>query len=144
MNLEALRNYRRQIEESLRAELALLQRNLDLAVGERHRLEALAEEGATEYLSAAEAGVRSAEASQRYEALDGLAAKIRSVDEQFARAQQECDVKRGEVVDAARETKKLELLWQRKLRKERREQVRREQRAVDESAARRFFDKKHS
>ena len=77
------------------------------------------------------------EAAQRYESIEGLTEQVRRMDSAVARAREECERKRAEVVEAARETQKLELLWERHITRTRRAQERREQQTLDESAARR-------
>ncbi len=138
MNLKVLRNYRAQIEDVLKMELAGRHRDLDRTQAECARLAALADHNAHQYMTGVEAGIPSSEAAGQYAGLEGLAAQLKLAEEDVARAQARCDDKRAEVLKAARETEKLDLLWERQQQRQRRVQDRREQQAADESAARRF------
>ncbi len=138
MNLKLLRNYRAQIEDVLKAELAGLHGNLDRAQAECVQLAARVDQDARQYMAEAEAGISSSAAAGQYAGLEGLAAQLKLAEEDLARAQERWDDKRAAVLEAARETKKLDLLWDRQQQRQRRMQDRQEQQAVDESAARRF------
>ncbi len=142
VNLRGLRNYQAQIEDALRAELAALQRSLDGALAEQARLETFLDEDTRRYLAEAEAGIEPEQASRRYEGFAGLAAEVRSAQDAVTQAQIECDRKRAEILEAARETQKLDLLLERQTRRERRARLRREQQMLDESAAQRYLRQK--
>ena len=68
-----------------------------------------------------------------------LTVQIDRAEEDLDRLRDEAEQKRAEVLAAARETKRMDLLWQRRRDRQRRIERRREQAAMDESAARRFF-----
>lgn len=135
MNLTMLRQYRGQLEEGLRLELAALDRRLHEAEERLARVQAEADEGARSYLEEAKAGVRADEVVRRYEAWEALETAIRQAREVVAEAQHLRNEKLREVLDMSRDKKQLELLEAREARLYRREEDRREQRAMDEAAA---------
>lgn len=135
MNLTVLKNYRGQLEEGLRLELAGLDQRLRAAEERLALARAAADEGARSYLTDAKAGVTADEVVGRYEAWEGLADAIRhaqAVVEETLRLRNE---KMREVLEMSREKKQLELLESREARLRRGEEGRREQRAMDEAAA---------
>lgn len=135
MNLTMLRQYRGQLEEGLRLELAALDRRLHEAEERLTEVQAAADAGARSYLEEAKAGVRADEVVGRYEAWEALETAIRQAREVVAEAQHLRNEKLREVLDMSRDKKQLELLEAREIRLRRREEDRREQRAMDEAAA---------
>ncbi len=138
MNLRVLRRYHAQIEESLRAELALIQRETTEAEEVRRRVVALVDHDVQRYLDDMANGLSPDETVARYARFEELALQIEREDEFIARAQERAEQKRAEVLAAARETKRMDLLWQRQQRRQRQLDLRREQQAMDEAAARRY------
>lgn len=135
MNLTVLKNYRSQLEEGLRLELAGLDQRLRAAEERLALARAAADEGARSYLTDAEAGLRADEVVGRYEAWEALADAIqraRALVEEAFRLRNE---KMREVLEMSRDKKQLELLEAREIRLRRGEEGRREQRAMDEAAA---------
>lgn len=138
MNLRVLRRYHAQIEESLRAELALIQRETTEAEEVRRRVMALVDHDVQRYLDDMAHGLSPDETVARYARFEELALQIEREDDFIARAQERAEQKRADVLAAARETKRMDLLWQRQQRRQRQLHLRREQQAMDEAAARRY------
>jgi len=136
MNVTVLRTYRAQLEQALRAELAELQRALDAAEAERRRLDVSAEEDARRYLEAARAGLPAAEAAGRYELMEGLAEAVLRAQALVSAAHERWRTKMAEVLEAARERKKMESLQRRRAAADRRSVAAAAQRETDEAASR--------
>ena len=139
MKMTALRNYREQVEETLRMELADRERMAQVALEGLRRLEAEADGDAVRYLTDAKAGLTADEVVGRYAELDALASAIRRTHEVVEEACLRRDQKLGEVLEASREKKKVEILDDRDALRVQRDLDRREHRAVDEVAGRRFL-----
>lgn len=139
MKLAVLRSYREQVEEVLRVELAAMERRLSAALEDLRRLETEAGGDAKRYLADARAGLTADEVVERYAELDALADAIRRAHKAVEKARSQRDQKMGEVLEASREKKKLELLERRHDLRAQQESDRREQRATDEVAGRRFL-----
>jgi len=135
MNVAALKNYRAQLEEGLRLELANLERKLQAAEEGLARVQAAADAGARSYLDDAVAGLTADEVVNRFEAWEGLAAAIRNAQDVVAEAHRLRDEKVRDVLEMSREKKQLELLEERETQRRRREDERRDQRTTDEAAA---------
>lgn len=139
MKMTALRNYREQVEEALRIELADAERMVQVALEGLRRLEAEAAGDAARYLADARAGLTAGEVVERYAELDAVASAIRRTHEVVTEACLRRDQKLGEVLEASREKKKVEILDDRDALRVQRDLDRREQRAIDEVAGRRFL-----
>jgi flagellar export protein FliJ len=139
MKLGTLRNYREQVEEALRVELAAVEQALSSALEHLRRLEAETETSAKLYVTDVRTGLMADEVVQRYADLETLTLAVRKAQEAVEEVCRRRDQKMGEVLEASREKKKLELLEQRDDLRAQRELDRREQRASDEVAGRRFL-----
>lgn len=139
MNLSVLRTYRAQLEETLRVELAELQRAVEQELAARRRFEEECEADACRFLAQASEGMTVDEAFMRQVRLDALTDSIRQAHEAVEEAQRRWDRKLAEVMDASRETKKIEILEKREALSQRQREKRREQGALDEAAGRRFL-----
>jgi flagellar export protein FliJ len=139
MKLGALRSYREQVEETLRVELAAVEQALSSALEHLRRLEADTEGNAELYLTDVQTGLMADEVTWRYADLGALTLAVRKAQEAVEEACRRRDQKLGEVLEASREKKKLELLERRDNLRAQRELDRREQRASDEVAGRRFL-----
>lgn len=139
MKMTALRNYREQVEEALRIELADAERMVQVALEGLRRLEAEAAGDAARYLTDARAGLTAGEVVERYAELDAVASAIRRTHEVITEACVRRDQKLGEVLEASREKKKVKILDDRDALRVQRDLDRLEQRAIDEVAGRRFL-----
>nr|MBI3612604.1 flagellar export protein FliJ [Nitrospirota bacterium] len=135
MNLTVLKNYRGQLEEGLRLELAGLDQRLRAAEESLASIRAAADDGARNYLTDAQAGLTADEVVGRYEAWEALADAIRRAQAVVEEARRLRDEKMREVLAMSRDKKQLELLEARAVRQRRGEEARREQRAMDDVAA---------
>lgn len=135
MNLTVLKNYRGQLEEGLRLELAGLDQRLRAAEESLALARAAADEGARSYLTDTKAGLTADEVIGRYEAWESLADAIRRAQAAVEETLRLRNEKMREVLEMSREKKQLELLEAREARLRRGEEGRREQRAMDEAAA---------
>ena len=138
MNLTVLKNYRSRLEEGLRLELAALDQRLQTAEEALVRVQAAADEGARAYLTDAETGLTADEVAGRYDAWEALADAIRRAQAVVEEARRLRNEKMREVLEMSRDKKQVALLEEREIRRLRREEDRREQRAMDEAAAVRY------
>lgn len=139
MNLPVLRRYYHQVEEAHRAELAVLQRELHDAREARLELDRTLEDYVRRFLDDVRDGLAAGEAAARHAGLDHLAVEMHRADERLGALGDRVEQKREEVLTARRETKKLDLLWERQRRRARQREERRDQQAIDEVAARRYL-----
>jgi flagellar export protein FliJ len=139
MNLAMLRTYRTQVEEALQMELAELQNLLQAEQAARGRLEEAAEAGAAEYLDSIRHGMTVDDAMTRQTKLDALVYALRRAEAAATEAERRCEQKMMELLDAARERKKVEILEERQAQVQRRMTKRREQAVMDEAAGRRHL-----
>ncbi len=137
MNLTVLRTYRAQLEDRLQAELAQLTESLHETETRRVQLEAEADAKAQAYLRKSQAGMTPGEAEDHYAAMDVLAGLIAQARQQEAHIQAVRKQKQADVLDAARERKKLDILADRQQQERRLRQERQVQRLLDEVAGRR-------
>ena len=138
MNVTALRQYRASQEEALRTELAELQRAVDDAEVIRRRLEDTTLENVKTYLARAKEGLTSDEALLWNDVMERMADSVSRATDTVAQARRRLEEKRLEAVEAARETRKLEILEQRESNRTQRLDDARTQRQLDEAAGRRF------
>ncbi|MDE3017934.1 MAG: flagellar export protein FliJ [Nitrospirota bacterium] len=138
MNLTVLKNYRSRLEEGLRLELAALDQRLQTAEEALVRVQAAADDGARAYLTDAETGLTADEVAGRYDAWAALADAIRRAQAVVEEARRLRNEKMREVLEMSRDKKQVALLEAREIRRLRREEDRREQRAMDEAAAVRY------
>ncbi|MDE3118067.1 MAG: flagellar export protein FliJ [Nitrospirota bacterium] len=138
MNLTVLKNYRSRLEEGLRLELAALDQRLQTAEEALVRVQAAADDGARAYLTDAETGLTAVEVAGRYDAWEALADAIRRAQAVVEEARRLRNEKMREVLEMSRDKKQVALLEAREIRRLRREEDRREQRAMDEAAAVRY------
>ena len=139
MNLGAILNYRTQIEEALRAELAQMQGVLYEAEALVMELEQAAEHETTKYLREVAQGLGAEEVVGRQNELEALAERIRRAKTTVAEHQQRCSEKLAEVLAAAQERRKLELVDERVQQRAAVESQRVEQRELDELATQRYL-----
>ena len=139
MNLGVLLNYRSQVEEALRAELSRMQGVLHEAEAVVRELEGLAEKESTRYLVDVQTGLAAEEVVGRQGELEALADRIRRAKTAALESQQGCREKLGEVLAAAQERRKLELVDARQQRRAESDANRQEQHALDELAGRRYL-----
>jgi flagellar FliJ protein len=139
MNVTALLNYRSQVEQALRSELRNMQGVLQEAIVLVGRLEEVAEKETRQYLQDAAQGLMADQVVGRQVELEALAERIKKARETVLEHQRRCDQKLAEVMTAAQERKKLDVLETRQRRREEAEAAREEQRDIDELAGRRFL-----
>ncbi|HKN88166.1 MAG TPA: flagellar FliJ family protein [Nitrospiraceae bacterium] len=139
MNVTSLRHYRRQLEDILRAELSVLERALEASVARRSDLQASVDRAADRFQSALDQGLSCDEMIDRTRDLEGLTMTARHALKTVTDARDRWEQKRGEVVEAARERKTLELLEQRRSHQRMVRLRRLEQQALDEAAHIRFL-----
>lgn len=139
MNLTALRHYRRQLEDILRAELSVLERTLEASVARQSDVQASADRAADLFQAALCQGLSCDEMIERTRDLEGLTVAVRHALAIVAEARERWEQKRTEVMDAARERKTLELLEQRRMHQRLARLRRLEQHALDEAAHIRFL-----
>lgn len=139
MNLGVLLNYRSQVEEALRTELSGMQGVLHEAEAVVRELEGLAEKESIQYLVDVQAGLAAEEVVGRQGELEALADRIRRAKAAVLESQQRCGEKLGEVLAAAQERRKLELLDARRQRRVESDANRQEQHDLDELAGRRYL-----
>ncbi|MGH7232036.1 MAG: flagellar export protein FliJ [Nitrospiraceae bacterium] len=137
MNLKIMRNYRSQLETMLRAELVELERALETAIRKRRTLMDRADADLRQFFGTGQGPLGADETALRYTVWEQLGEAIRHFDEMIVHARTRRDVKQAEMVEAAREAKKLDILVQRQARRLRLEELRQDQRALDEAASRR-------
>ena len=141
MNVSVIRTYRAQVEDTLRVELAELQRAVQVEQEAQQFLLDEVETATGEFIKMAKDGMTVDEASAQQGRLDALAQSVCKAREAIAAAQRRYDQKLAEVTEASRERKKLEILEEREaMRKTKREQQR-EQAALDQAAGVRFLAK---
>lgn len=142
MNLGVLLNYRSQVEEALRTELSMMQGVLNEAEAVVRELEGLAEKESKQYLVDVQAGLVAEEVVGRQGELEALADRIRRAKAAVLEYQQRCSEKLGEVLVAAQERRKLELVDERQQRRAELDANRQEQHDLDELAGRRYLAKR--
>lgn len=139
MKLDVILKYRTQVEEALRKELSRMQGVLYEAEALVHELEQAAEREAARYLRDVEQGLGADEVLGRQGELEVLADRIRRAKAMVAEHHQRCGQKLEEVLAAAQERRKLELVEERQERRALVEASREEQRGLDELASRRYL-----
>jgi flagellar export protein FliJ len=142
MNVTALRHYRRQLEDILRAELFVLERTFEASVARQSDLQESADRAADFFQSALCQGLSCDEMIDRTRDLEGLAVTAQHAVAMVADARERWERKRAEVMEAARERKTLELLEQRRMHQRMVRLRRLEQQALDEAAHIRFLRSK--
>lgn len=146
MNVSGVLKFRSQVEEALRTELSQMQGVLHEAEAIVQELEGVAEREAGQYLRDVQQGLTAEEVVGRQGELEALADRIRRAKATVADHQQRCSDKLGEVLAAAQERRKLELLDERHQLRAAAEANRQEQHDLDELAGRRYLAerRKHS
>jgi flagellar export protein FliJ len=139
MNIAALRQYRRRLEDMLRAELTVLERALEESGVRCRDLHRTANHAADRYHAELREGLSCDEIIDRTREIDGLTAASRRAAAEMGYARERWEQKRSDVVEAARERKTLELLEQRRMRQQMSRLRRLEQQAIDEAAHLRFL-----
>jgi flagellar export protein FliJ len=142
MKIRALKNYRAQIEDRLRAECAELVRSLEEAEAERARLEADEERQAQAFLAHSASGIKPDEASMYVAGIEVLSSVVAKAREREALLRVAVGQKQAELIETSRERRKLEMLDERRERAARSTEARRTQQRLDEIAARRFYTDK--
>ena len=139
MNLTALRHYRRQIEDMLRAELSILEGALEASAARSRDVNQTVRQTAEGFQAALCRGLSGNEIIDRTHELEGVTMAARHAVTLVAEARERWEQKRADVLEAARERKTLEFLEARR-RQQRMARLRRvEQQAVDEAAHVRFL-----
>src|SRR5581483_4286626 len=138
MSITTLRQYRAGQEEALRTELAELQRAVDDAEVIRIRLEETTLENVKTYLERAKEGLTADEALLWNDLMERMADSVSRATDAVAKARRRLEEKRLEAVEAARETRKLEILERRESDRTQRLDDVRTQRQLDEVGGRRF------
>lgn len=139
MNLTALRHYRRQLEDILRAELAVLERALQTSAARSLDLNQTVAQTAEAFQAALCHGLSGDEMIDRTRELEGVTIAARDAVALVAEARQRWEQKRADVLEAARERKTLELLESRRLQQRMTRLRRLEQQGLDEAAHIRFL-----
>ncbi len=142
MKVRALKNYRAQVEDRIRAECLELSRTLEEAEAARARLEADEERQAQAFLTQSASGIRPDEAAMHVAGIDALSSVIARAKEREAGLRAAVEQKRAELIEASRERKKLEVLEERREREARSAEGRKTQQRLDEIAARRLLTDK--
>jgi flagellar export protein FliJ len=137
MKWQALRNYREQIAEGLRAEVAALQRALADAQDAHRRAQARSEDAYQRYVDRARAGATPAEMMAEHDAVMAAGQDVRLARAVVDTAAARRDAKMAELLEAMRGHKQIVLLEERALRRRRAEQEQALARAIDEVAGRR-------
>ncbi|BCA54814.1 hypothetical protein W02_19540 [Nitrospira sp. KM1] len=142
MNLGIIKTYRAQMEDRIQFECAELVKSLEAVQAVRTRLEADEERQAQDFLARARQGMTHAEACDHVASMDALASAICRTREREALIHEALRQKRGELLDASRERKKVELLEEREAVELARQADRRAQQAMDEVAGRQHHQRK--
>jgi flagellar export protein FliJ len=144
MNVGVILKYRSQVEESLRTELSRMQGVLHEAEAIVVELERAAEGEAARYVRDVEGGLTVGEVMGRRAELEALAERIRRAKTTVEEHQARCKGKLDEVLLAAQERRKLELVEQRQQQRTAVETGRQEQQELDELAGRRYMAERRS
>jgi flagellar export protein FliJ len=139
MNLTALRHYRRQLEDILRAELAVLERALQTSAARSLDLNQTVAQTAEAFQAALCRGLSGDEMIDRTRELESVTIAARHAVTLVAEARQRWEQKRADVLEAARERKTLEFLESRRLQQRMTRLRRLEQQGLDEAAHIRFL-----
>ncbi len=139
MNLGVLLNYRTQVEEALRTELSRMQGVLYEAEALVAELERVAERETSQYLRDVAQGLGAEEVVGRQGELAALADRIRQAKMTVETHRQRCGEKLEDVLAAAQERRKLELVEERQRHRAAVDATRAEQRELDELAAQRYL-----
>jgi flagellar export protein FliJ len=137
MNLSRLLAYRSQIEEALRIELATAARTLQAAAEQAVCCETEAKTKQLGYAEAAQRGLTIEETHHWYDGIEQASVRAVRSAEAHAALHREWTAKQSAVVEAMQERKKLDILVSRRKEARLQEQLREDQRLMDEQAARR-------
>jgi flagellar export protein FliJ len=137
MNLSRLLAYRSQIEDALRIELATAARVLQEAAEHSVCCEAEANARQRRYAESAQRGLTVEETHRWYGDIEQASIKAARSAETHAALHREWMDKQSAVVEAMQERKKLDILVSRRKEAREQEQLREDQRLMDEQAARR-------
>jgi hypothetical protein len=138
MNLVVIRNYRSQVEQMLRMELAELEREVERLIAKRRALIDGADQDLRRFFTTAAGAVGANDAAFRYEAWEQQGEVARHIDDMIRQATTRRDLKQADMVAAAREAKKIDVLLTRQARRLRQAELRRDQLTLDEASARRY------
>ena len=138
MNVAVLRTYRGQIEDMLRAELVVVRNALASAREELARRLAQVDDRTVRFLERARAGVTAEEFGEEQAELDGTVESVRRAESHEADLARQWERKLAEVLRATQERRKLDILEARARDDRRRLSEEREQRSLDDYAARRY------
>ena len=139
MNLAALRHYRRQLEDMLRAELSVLERALETSAAHSRALDQAVDQTAEAFQAALCRGLSGDEMIDRTREIEGATVAARGAMTMVAEARAQWEQKRADVLEAARARKTLDILEERR-RHQRVIRLRRlEQQSHDEAAHMRFL-----
>jgi|CXWL01.1.fsa_nt_gi flagellar export protein FliJ len=141
MNFTVLQRYHHQIEEALRIEVEILRRELNEAQECVGRLQKASDRDTQRFVAQTYEGVSSHEMVSRYAEFDGAMTTIRQAQHRLAKAGQRWNDKMAEVLKAAQESRRFDLLAEQQAKREQTQELRREQQLMDEAAARRMQDR---
>lgn len=139
MNLSALKQYRRQLEDILRVEVSVLERALEDSVLHRREIQQTADRATECFQQAIHQGLTPSNFFERSLEMEGHDDALRHASLAVDAARQRWEQKRSEAIEAARERKTLDLLDQRRMRARTIRLRRLEQQALDEAAQTRFL-----
>lgn len=139
MNLAALRHYRRQLEDMLRAELSVLDRALETSAADSRALDRTLDQAAEAFQAALCRGVSGDEMLDRTRDMEGVTQAARHAAALVAEARARWEQKRADVLEAARARKTLDVLEERRQHQRVRRLRRLEQQSLDEAAHIRFL-----
>lgn len=142
MKVRALKNYRAQVEDRLKADHAELVRSLEEAEAARAGLEADEERRAQAFLAHSASGIKPDEAAVYVAGIEALSSVVAKAKEREAILRVAVEQKQAELMEASRERRKLEMLEERREREARSTEARRTQQRLDEIAARRSYTDK--
>lgn len=139
MNLTALRHYRRQLEDMLRAELSVLERTLEASAGHSRALQEAVDQIAEEMQAALRRGLSGSEMLDRTRDIGAATIAAGQALAKVAEARDRWEQKRVDVLEAARARRTLDLLEARRQQQRVIRLQRLEQQSLDEAAHVRFL-----
>jgi flagellar export protein FliJ len=139
MNLAALRQYRRRLEDMLRAELSVLERALETSIAHSRAVEQAVVRAGEEFQIALCRGLSGDEMIDRTQGIANVTVAARHAASMVTEATVRWEQKRADVLEAARARKTLEVLEERRQQQRMIRLRRLEQQSLDETAHIRFL-----
>jgi flagellar export protein FliJ len=139
MNLAALRQYRRRLEDMLRAELSVLERALETSIAHSRAVEQAVDRAGEEFQIALCRGLSGDEMIDRTHGIENVTVAARHAASMVTEATVRWELKRADVLEAARARKTLEVLEERRQQQRVIRLRRLEQQSLDETAHIRFL-----